>query len=293
MNRSNRRLDEQLSEITRQLSGKDSEEVKDLEERRNKLRENQSTNNHSKWLLESTIDELQKLIEFKERERDEAEKWSAKEKIAHQRVQVATEAGKALSRILDLRTDQVRQLLDMKIKEVYAKISFKPYAPRLDSNFRLQLGRGSEDGDDIVSKSTGESQILSLAFVGALAALAAERYREIADEGRQITSLLSYYGGIYPIVMDSPFGALDENYRRDVARAIPVLAPQVVVFVSKSQGLGAVYDEMLPRISRQYVIAYHTPKPGADDESITLKGRDFPYIVKDSQGPEWAELLEV
>ena len=43
----------------------------------------------------------------------------------------------------------------------------------------------------------------------------------------------------------------DENYQREISEAIPQLAPQVILLVSKSQGLNAVQKVLLPRIGRE------------------------------------------
>jgi DNA sulfur modification protein DndD len=134
-----------------------------------------------------------------------------------------------------------------------------------------------------VPKSTGENQILSLSFIGALAGY--------ADEQSSASSLLGPHGAAFPIVMDAAFGNLDTSYRRDIARALPDLAPQVVVLVSRAQGEGEVEAEMRSYIGRRYVIAYHTPKPDAIEETIEIDGHAHPYVVQGSS--ERAELLEV
>src|SRR5690606_30242367 len=152
-----------------------------------------------------------------------------------------------------------REELDGRIREVYGSITYKPYHPELGEDFRLTL-RGS-DGLLPVAKSTGENQILSLSFVGALAALARQRYEEARGQGG-LLSLFSTAGGIFPIVMDAPFGTLDETPRREVARGLPLLAPQVAVFVSKAQGLGAAEEELRPRVGRSWIIHYFSPKEG-------------------------------
>nr|GFA45752.1 hypothetical protein [Tanacetum cinerariifolium] len=73
-------------------------------------------------------------------------------------------------------------------------------------------------------------------------------------------------GGIYPIVMDSPFGALDPEYRQKVATFIPALADQVIVMVSKSQWRGEVESELSKRLGKQYTLKYHKPDQGSDEK---------------------------
>jgi DNA sulfur modification protein DndD len=92
--------------------------------------------------------------------------------------------------------------------------------------------------------------------------------------------------------MDSPFGSLDESYQKQIAQAIPALAPQVVIFVSKSQGLSAVQEELAPRVGKEYVAVFHTPKADSA-EAIGLHGKELPYIRETNGDQEWAVLEEV
>src|SRR5207249_1831686 len=147
---------------------------------------------------------------------------------------------------------------DARVKEVYERISYKPYSPSLSPDFRLRLSK-TVGGEELnVAKSTGESEILSLSFVGAVAERARRRYEETRKNGQQASAgLLSFQGGIFPIVLDAPFGTLDARYQTQVAKALPELAPQVIVFVSKEQGFNAVREELWPVAGRHAVIVAH------------------------------------
>jgi DNA sulfur modification protein DndD len=197
---------------------------------------------------------------------------------------VVEAAAKLFQQVLDLRTHDVREQLDAKIREVYSAISNKPYQPELGEDFRLTLCDAG--GGMPVAKSTGENQILSLSFVGALAALARHGHEETSG------SLFTTSGGIFPIVMDAPFGTLDETPRREVARGLPQLAPQVVIFVSKAQGLGAAEEELRPRVGRSWVIHYLTPKDDVTPESIELSFGSVRYVDLATDGVERAEIVE-
>ena len=141
-----------------------------------------------------------------------------------------------------------------------------------------------------VARSSGENQLLSLAFVGSIADLARERYEQTASKDGGLTG---FQGGIYPIVMDSAFGSLDEGYQKAVAKAVPSLVPQVVILVSKSQGLGEVQPELAPRIGERYVLSYWTPKDDMSEEQIRLDGVSRQYVSKSPNDYEWVEIMEV
>jgi DNA sulfur modification protein DndD len=285
-------LKEQINEVGEALGATESEEVRSLEDRRHKIEEEADDHKKAIWGLDHDIEALGEKIKEKENQIQTSRAREMKEEKAKMRVHVAKKAREVFEEILHLRTEDVRLQLDDRIKKTYSKISYKAYIPNLSNQFRLELTKAIGLEDEAVAKGTGENQILSLSFVGALADLARQRLSEAKEGGRSGHSI-GFQGGIYPIVMDSPFGSLDDNYRDQVAAAIPMLAPQVVVFVTKSQGLGAVRERFATRIGRESVITYFTHKPDAPEEEIILDARAYPYIKRSPNSSEWATLTEV
>ena len=127
-----------------------------------------------------------------------------------------------------------------------------------------------------------------LSFVGALAAIARDR----TNDPKKDSGLLDSMGGVFPIVIDAAFGSLDNNYRRDVAKALPKLAPQIIVLVSKAQGEGPVADEIAPHVGATYVMAVHSKRVDVPSEKIDLGGKDYDYVVPASDSNR-TELLKV
>jgi len=68
-----------------------------------------------------------------------------------------------------------------------------------------------------------------------------------------------FKGGIYPMIMDSPFGSLDPTYQERVSRMLPEMAQQVVVMVTQSQWSEAVANEMEHVAGERYYLDYHDP----------------------------------
>jgi DNA sulfur modification protein DndD len=280
----------EISAIDRELDKRGSEEVRDLGQKRQVLQQQVEESIGQSSVLRQELRDLEERQRDKEKEQQTKEVEGQKAKLSQKRLRIVQEARLVFGRILEIRTEEVRVKLDRRLKDIYRKISFKPYTPELTSDFHLELLKTIGSNDEAVAKGQGENQVLSLAFVGAIADLARERYQEsITKEG----GLTSFQGGIYPIVMDSPFGSLDLGYQKEVARAIPELAPQVVIFVSKSQGLGVVQAELAPKVGERYVISYSTPKPNVTDETIELDRQVAPYISASGNTYEWAEVKEV
>ena len=280
-------IDEQLSELSRQLGDLPVEEARVLEARREDVEHSVQVEMNRAAELQAEINLRQAEIDRAQRRLDAIEEVKGEAVRAKRRVAVATEARDVLARLHSLRTQNVRQELDRLIKSVYRAISFKDYTPSLNEEFQLAL-RTPEGAD--VARSAGESQILSLSFVGALAALAIKQASGAQDP--ELGALLGFEGGVFPIVIDSAFGTLDDNPRREVAQALPKLTDQIVLFVSKAPGLGTVEQELRSRIAEEYVITYHTPKQGVERETILLRGRETDYIVPSPDNTEWASLTK-
>jgi DNA sulfur modification protein DndD len=203
---------------------------------------------------------------------------------ARERLDLVHAAQAALREILTIRSEDMRSRLDAMVKEVFADITIKPYTPVLSEEFELSLFQDVNGMLLPVPKSTGENQVLSLSFVAAVSELAREVSASRAAEDRSVED-----AGMYPIVMDAAFGSLDENYQREVSRALARMAPQLVVLVSKSQGLGKVLEELSPYISHMGVIVTHTTRPGESSEQIAINGAAHSYIVADSTN-DYSEL---
>ena len=67
-------------------------------------------------------------------------------------------------------------------------------------------------------------------------------------------SALDFNGGIYPLVLDSPYGDLDSEYRVDVTKMLPVLSEQVIVMVSSGQWNDSMENVVKNNIGKKYVL---------------------------------------
>lgn len=282
-------LEEQLSEVSRKLGDTPSEEIRALEKEHERLKRDERDWLRREGALDEEVATVREALKSAEERLRMAEAKDAEAEKVRQRVAVAHEAEQAFQQVYELLQNEVRKELDGRIKDTFRSISFKPREPELNEDFELRLWETEGANRSPAAKSTGENMILSLSFVGGLASLARDQAASAA-QGGGLEALLSGVGGTYPIVMDAAFGNLDEDYREDVARALPQLAPQTVILVSKAQAAGEVMRELRPQIGHAYVISYHTPKEG-EDESFEFDGRAYPYKVSTTHADERAELI--
>jgi DNA sulfur modification protein DndD len=135
--------------------------------------------------------------------------------------------------------------------------------------------------------STGEKQVLSLAFIGSLV----DKARSTYDETQKPDEKILFKGGLYPLVIDSAFGQLELEYKKDVANWIPTLAPQVIILVSESQWKEEVEQQLQSRIGYQWILQCSTAKKRA--KKITLNGREYDYVVESTKGFEQTKIIKV
>lgn len=222
--------------------------------------------------LKNDLQTLAKDLDHQTRERSKAKIEDELASRALERSTLVTNVRQALAEILTIREADMRQRLDAQLKEIYSNITFKKsYIPSLSENFELSLY--DDESKLPVGKSTGENQILSLSFVAAVSTLARESKELHHAEDNSVPD-----AGVYPIVMDAAFGSLDINYQTAVSRALAKLAPQLVVLVSKSQGLGTVLTELRPHLSHLGIVESHASGRGVSVETIELNGTLYPYI---------------
>ena len=128
-----------------------------------------------------------------------------------------------------------------------------------------------------MAKSGGENQLLGLAFTAALVEFAKIRQRA------KDFALLP--GTIAPLVLDSPFGQLDDNYRESTARFLPRMAQQVVLLLSSSQSNAPIVETLAPHVGKRYVLVRHNKGrlEGKRNERRKIAGREFEITVFDSE----------
>ena len=280
-------INEEISELKHNIKDKDSEEIKKLVDKSDEIDRKIGEEREEKGANKQRIETIEQLLQDLEREKEEADMANERANLIKHKSSVRGDALSFFSEVYSIMSNEVRKELDERVREVHNSISYKNFWTEITEDFRLVLRKGyGEEVEKNVAKSTGESQITSLAFIGSIA-----DYARNFSKNNGINKLLGFDGGIYPIVMDSPFGNLDNNYKKSVSEGIPRLAEQVVIIVSKSQGEGIVLDNLKNRVDKAYVISFCTNKDGVE-ENIEYSGRSYPYIVKSSTDFEYAKIME-
>jgi DNA sulfur modification protein DndD len=286
-----RQIAEEQILIHAQLGGKDDEEVHVLEGEREKKLFLQRELILEEGRLDKDLKDDQRDLDIVRREIDSSKQSASIAAKAQRRLKAVDESIALLQTIREHEMRDLRKILNDEIDLHFQNIIDRAYWAELSDDFVLRLKKrvGTGDFQEIinVAKSSGQGQITSLVFIASLVALARRR-------AAIPTILKDLEGGDYPMVMDSPFGQLGQDFQAGVAKWIPTLAPQVVVFVSSSQYKGKV-EEMLNdgrRVGRRYMLAYHGPtKRSEAAASIVLGSKQFTqYFHCES---EYTEIREI
>jgi DNA sulfur modification protein DndD len=278
-------LAEQLESVKEQLRRFPDQDIQELQQRLDQLELRTSELNQELGANQQQRVSLQRDITQLGKQVDQQQMNERKQVLAQQRIAAVADAMDRLQRIQDNFEQQFRQSLEERIQGLFRQISFTPYIPILNENYELSLIERTAGRDQVVAASTGENQILSLSFIGGII--------DGVRSWSQRQALVAPDSSTYPVVMDSPFGSLDEMYRRQVAKSIPQLANQLVVLVTKTQWRGEVETEMSDRIGREYVLRYNSPKPDCEEDAIERFGVRYPLVCRSPNDFEYTEIIAV
>lgn len=278
-------IEAELDKIQEKLRKDPSDDIRNLQKRLDEIESrileltlDQGANQQQIINLKAEIEDLGKQI-TKHKMNEE------KQALAQRRIAATQEAIERLTKVKILQEQQFRLELEKRVQEIFTDISFTPYIPRISEKYELTLVENTAGLEAPVAASTGENQILSLSFIGSII----DRVREWS----QNKMLMVPDSNTFPIVMDSPFGSLDEIYRRQIAKIIPKLANQLVVLVTKTQWRGEVAEEIADRIGREYVLIYYSSKPDCEQDSIEINGNIYPLVRQSPNEFEYTEIVEV
>lgn len=279
------RLETEINQANKQLKTYPNQDIQQLQEQienldleLKKLILSRGVNQQQRTEVKANLVKLSKQIA-------QHQLTENKQKLTQKRIAHSQEAIARLNQVRTRLEQQFRLALEQKVREIFSFISFTPYLPKLSHNYELTLVQQVAQTEVTVAASTGENQILSLAFIGGII----DRVRQWS----QRNTLVSYDSSTFPIVMDSPFGSLDQIYRRQVAKAIPELANQLVILVTKTQWRGEVETETASRIGQEYVLTYYSPKADCETDWLDFEAQNYPLVKHSSNNFEYTEIATI
>ena len=267
------RLDADLQEISKELASNPIEDIAAKEASRERAKDQKGQAERQRNDCQGSIIAFERQKKDLENQRDQLVQKSEAAKRYVRRAQLAAALTTRLQGRLQQEEEAARASIEKEIDAIVQSVMRKSVKVALDKNYQLKLTdeRGTE-----TAKSTGENQLLGLAFTGAIAKYAKER-ADLVDD-------ILLPGTVAPLVVDSPFGHLDPVYRRGVAEFLPKLASQVILFVSTSQASDVVMEMLGPKIQHEYVLTRHNQIDGVGKprEYIDINGKTYDLTIYNS-----------
>ncbi|MCE8532262.1 AAA family ATPase [Ruegeria pomeroyi] len=273
----------QLAEISDKLKGINFDDIAERERRREELKEELRKIDGRIGALKTNIESTGRDKIRIDNEITELAKQDKQTAIYARRRNLCESIKGKLEVQLVHEEDQARKVLRAGIRRILEATTRKVLKLRMTDDYVISLV--NSDGTAL-PKSSGENQLLGLAFTAALVEFA--KVRRNAQDYRLLP------GTIAPLVLDSPFGQLDEAYRATTAEFIPKMARQVVLLVSRSQGSEDVLNAVRDHLGAEYLLVRHNREPRGErkQESRYFKGEEFKTAVFDAEF-DGTEIVEI
>ena len=275
-----------LDNIQERLRKDANEEISSLQKRLDEIESKIDELNREQGANQQQIAQLTTEIEGLNKQIVKQKLNEDKQTLAQRRINATQDAIERLTEVRNRQEQQFRLQLEKRVQEIFTEISVTPYIPKISDKYELTLVENTTGIEAPVAASTGENQILSLSFIASII----DKVREWSEKRKM---MMIPDSSTFPIVMDSPFGSLDESSRRHIAKTIPQLANQLIVLVTKTQWRGEVEAEMADRIGREYVLTYYSSKPDCEQDYIELAGERYPLVKQSPNEYEYTEIIAV
>jgi len=172
-----------------------------------------------------------------------------------------------LSKHLHGTEEKIRLHIVDKVNSMMKSFSRHAYEIRATpGDFSIQLV--TSDGKS-VGQGDGLNLLLNLSITAALI--------EFVKENQKVRDPLLASATVAPLVIDAPFGVLDDSYRNVVVSSLPQHAEQVMFFVSSSQWKEEMDSVIKPRVGAEYCLILESRSPQGDKplDVFKINGREI------------------
>jgi DNA sulfur modification protein DndD len=230
-------LEAELDDVSRQLKGSPLEEISKLERQRENFKGDIQGYTIEIGSLHTRVEDFTRQIGELKKEIDRARKEEKREVLLSTKLDLAQRAADAIGDMYQTFADEMRETIQEKTKEIFKKLVWK------ESHFQ-DVKLGPDFNLEVIDRygysarpelSAGERQVLSLSFIMAMS--------RISDEEA-------------PLVMDTPFGRLSSHHRNAIAEQLPILATQLVLFVTDEELRDEARQNLESRIGAEYRLEF-------------------------------------
>ncbi|MDX9918184.1 MAG: AAA family ATPase [Gudongella sp.] len=252
------RLEKELESINKEIGESNIESIREKESNRIRLKDNIVALEREEFQCNRLINEHESNVESLGRELQKNEFNNKEFKKATQIINNVKAIKDVLENKLIEEESGAIDIIQKYISDIVDKIMRKNVSIKLDENYNITM---EDYSGTITGRSSGENQLIGLAFTVALIKFAKDR------QSNQSDYFLS--GTEAPLLLDSPFGQLDDLYKQSTAEFIPHCASQVVMLLSSSQSKD-ISDILDKYVTKEYILVRHNKgsKSETKDEMI-------------------------
>ncbi len=201
--------------------------------------------------LEMEIENLKTELKKAKKDLELSQSISAEVSLIRNRISFCEDAMSMLEEKNKEEIESIRKELSQRLEKRFDLMLHSEKKAFLDESFRLIVV--GNDGNPS-GKSRGEAKLISLIFISTLIELAKEK--EISME----QDYLSTGAGVYPIIVDSPYGEFDAVYKKTISKALKELSPQVIILLNQEQWNEDIEDVFNDSLAHAYRLVAHRPK---------------------------------
>jgi len=266
-------IKEKLEEIDKQFDKKDYENERSLIENKRKLESDMEKANQEIGRLERDIEVLDRKIQDAKKEHEKIKVENTKNEIAKLRLQTSEKVADFIEELHQSLIHRDRRMLWERMNNIFEGIvrGREDATMDLNDNFELSVRVKLPDGGSKpLPKSGAQMQITCLSFIASVVAIAKDNMT--ADKGS------FKRGGLYPLVLDSPFGVMDPDYRKHVAIQLPRFAEQIIILIAPQQWDKNIEEGMRDYIGKRYIFHHYKPLTG---DTITQEINGMDYVLSE------------
>jgi DNA sulfur modification protein DndD len=240
----------ELLEIKDFLENHSLEAIKNTETKRDEYKKRFQKTFKDIGITSEIINQLERDLKELKNKKEQISTNNDKDKLTKKREEVVDELLDYFDSFYNDQEEKVRNHLQKLVGEIFEFVLHKNYKISFDEKYKFYV---RDNTGEEVSMSEGEKQITSLSFITGIVNMAKD---ESLNE--RFSDKTNYNASeIYPVIMDSPFGALDNVHRKNIAKKVPELSDQTILFVSSSQWEGEVENEMKRKTGKEYMLEYN------------------------------------
>ena len=237
------RLEEEIEEINQHIKQLKQETTGTNQESANEIWRKVGESGKNVEMIQEKIERLQKEIEIKEKQlehlRKEVEILASENKttlMLSNQVKMARGLKNATNELIEWHIDNSQKMINQVTSDRYLQVTNKPeeykgveITPEYTLGIRTITGKLLNP--DVLS--AGEKEALAFAFITGL---------------NQITDTC------VPLIMDTPFGHLDEEHQKNIINSLPNLNSQVIILATDRDLPDPLLNLLLPYTTDMFKI---------------------------------------